>query len=78
MARIVIDEVNEHVISKLKDQITANHRSLEDEVRSILTAMVSRRRQLILFREFAKRVMDSTADTQETDNVDLIREDRSR
>ena len=78
MARIVINDVNEHFISKLKDQAKANRRSLEDEVRSVLTELVRRRTQLTLFREFSKRVMDSTADTQETDSVDHIREDRSR
>lgn len=78
MGNILVRNLNDDVISNLKAQAKRNHRSLEGEIRFILTDGVSRMTQLEQIREFAKRVSDSSADTQRSDSVELIREDRDR
>lgn len=78
MGNILIRNLDDDVISNLKAQAKRHHRSLEGEIRYILTDGVSRKTQVAEFREFAKRVMDADADTQRSDSVDLIREDRDR
>ena len=78
MGSVTVRNLETDVISSLKAQAKANHRSLESEIRFILTEQVTRRSQLEQFRELSKRVADSTTDTQRSDSVDLIREDRDR
>ena len=76
MGNILVRNLDDDVIASLKAQAKENHRSLEGEIRFILSDGVSRKSESVRFRELAKRVMDSTADTQRTNSVDLIREDR--
>ena len=78
MGNILVRNLDDDVISSLKDQAKTNQRSLASEIRYLLTEQVERRSQLAKFREFSKRVADSTAATQRSDSVDLIREDRDR
>ena len=78
MGNILVRNLDDDVISSLKDQAKSNQRSLASEIRYLLTEQVARRSQLERFREFSKRVADSTAATQRSDSVDLIREDRDR
>ena len=78
MGNILVRNLDDDVISSLKDQAKTNQRSLASEIRYLLTEQVERRTQLEKFREFSKRVADSTAATQRSDSVDLIREDRDR
>ncbi|MCY4129976.1 MAG: hypothetical protein OXG15_12150 [Gammaproteobacteria bacterium] len=78
MGSILVRNLDDDVISELEVKAKENHRSLEAEIRFLLTEIANRRSQLTSFREFSKRVMASTADTQRTDSVDLIREDRDR
>ena len=78
MGSVTVRNLETDVILSLKAQAKANHRSLESEIRFILTEQVTRRSQLEQFRELSKRVADSTTDTQRSDSVYLIREDRDR
>ena len=78
MGNILVRNLDDDVISSLKDQAKSNQRSLASEIRFLLTEQVERRSHLERFREFSKRVTDSTAATQRSDSVDLIREDRDR
>ena len=78
MGNILVRNLDDDVISSLKDQAKSNQRSLASEIRFLLTEQVERRSQLERFREFSKHVADSTAATQRSDSVDLIREDRDR
>ena len=78
MGDILVRNLDDEVISSLKDQAKSNQRSLASEIRYLLTEQVERRALLEKFRGFSKRVADSTADTQISDSVDLVREDRNR
>ena len=78
MGNILVRNLDDDVISSLKDQAKTNQRSLASEIRFLLTEQVQRRSQLEKFREFSKHVSDSTAATQRSDSAELIREDRDR
>lgn len=78
MGNILVRNFDDDVIAILKDQAKSNQRSLANEIRYLLTEHVERRAKMEKFREFSKRVADSTAATQRSDSVDLIREDRNR
>lgn len=78
MGNILVRNLDDEVIASLRDQAKSNQRSLASEIRYLLTEQVERRSQLEKFREYSKRVANSTAATQSSDSVDLIREDRNR
>lgn len=78
MGNILVRNLDDEVIASLRDQAKSNQRSLASEIRYLLTEQVERRSQLEKFREYSKRVANSTAATQRSDSVDLIREDRNR
>ena len=78
MGSILIRNLDDDVISNLKARAEENQRSLEDEIRLLLTEVATRRSQLENFRELSKRAINATADSQQTESVDLIREDRDR
>ena len=77
MANLTIRNLDDEVVAKLKAQAKAHHRSLEAELREILTgtarAPVSQNRRAI-----AERIAAMTPDVPQTDSVDLLREDRRR
>lgn len=76
MAQVIVRNLEEEVVSRLKRQATNNERSLEQELRLILTAAASPGRAE--FRKQAAAIRASLADRPQTDSVDLIREDRDR
>ena len=78
MGSILVRNLDDEVIASLKTQAKENHRSLEGEIRFLLTDGVERRSRIDRFRDFSKRISDATANTQRTNSVDLIREDRDR
>ena len=77
MASVTIRNLDDEVVVRLKERAKANKRSLEAELREILTrsAGAMTRDELIAF---AKRVAAQTPDVPQTDSAELIREDRDR
>ena len=78
MGNLTIRNLDEHVIDQLKEQAKANHRSLEGEIRHVLTERVDRRLRIVQFRERTREIAARTARTLQTDSVALLREDRDR
>jgi plasmid stability protein len=75
MANLTIRNLDDEVVAKLKAQAKAHHRSLEAELREILTGTVDRQaRKDFLAR--ADRIAAMTPKTYQTDSTLLIREDR--
>ena len=78
MGTLNIRNLDDQVIERLKAQAKANHRSLEGEVRYLLTQKLDRLTQIAEFRERTRQILSLTVNTQQTDSVDMLREDRSR
>ena len=78
MATVTIRNIDESVVKKLKTQAKANNRSLEAELRELLSTEVRKREQMRRFRATAARIAAMTPDTPQTDSTLLIREDRDR
>ena len=78
MGNVTVRNIDDDVITCLKAQAKANHRSLEGEIRHLLERQVSRHTRLEDFRERTARLAALTADSLQTDSVALLREDRDR
>lgn len=78
MGNLTIRNVDHHVIAQLKEQAKANHRSLEGEIRHLLTERADRRSRIVRFRDRTRRIASTTIGTPQTDSVILIRGDRDR
>lgn len=78
MGNLTIRNVDDHVIARLKEQAKANHRSLEGEIRHLLTERADRRSRIVRFRNRTRRIASITIGTPQTDSVILIRGDRDR
>lgn len=78
MGNLTIRNVDDHVIGQLKAQAKANQRSLEGEIRHLLTQQVNRLDRVADFRERTRQLLSLTDGTAQTDSVDLLREDRDR
>ncbi len=75
MANLTIRNLDDEVVAKLKAQAKAHHRSLEAELREILTVTVGRQaREDFLAR--ADRIAAMTPDVKQTDSTKIIREFR--
>ena len=66
------------MIDALKAQAKANRRSLEAELRILLTQHVNPRFRIGQFRERTARIADATSNVAQTDSTALIRQDRCR
>lgn len=77
MGSITIRNLDDGVIETLKAQARTNQRSLEAEVRYVLTQQVDRGIRIADFRERTRRIAD-LVDGPQTDSVELLREDRER
>ena len=75
MANLTIRNLDDEVVAKLKAQAKAHHRSLEAELRTLLSEAAARPSREE-FREIAARIRATTPDVPETDSTLLIREDR--
>ncbi len=84
MANVTIRNLDDQVVARLKERAKANNRSLEAELREILTreaktmvrsAGSMTRQELIAL---AKHIAAMTPDVPQTDSTELIREDRDR
>ena len=78
MSNLTIRNLDDDVVQTLKTQAKENQRSLEAEVRFLLTQQASRRTRIAEFRERARRIGDASAVIPQTDSVVLLREDRNR
>ena len=78
MGTLTIRNLDNQVIEKLKAQARANHRSLEGEVRHALTQRADPLGRMAEFRERTRQLLSLTAGTNQTDSVELLREDRDR
>jgi len=78
MATVTIRRLDDDVVRKLKAQAEANHRSLEAELRELLSNEVRRSEQMRRFRARASRIARMTPAVAQTDSTLLIRKDRDR
>ena len=78
MGNLTIRNLDDRVIERLKAQARANQRSLEGEIRHMLTQQVNRSVRLADFRERTQQLVSLTEGTHQSDSVELLREDRDR
>ena len=78
MGNLTIRNLDDTVIDRLKARARTNQRSLEDEVRSVLTREVSDHSRLATFREQAAALAATVDGAGQTDSTVLIRQDRDR
>ena len=78
MGNLTVRNLDDQVIEQLKVQARKNERSLEGEIRYVLTQEVHRSRSASAFFERARRLSALSADLPQTDSVELLRQDRDR
>lgn len=78
MGNLTIRNLHDDVIDRLKAQARANERSLEGEVRHVLTREVTSYLGTVEFLTRADSLAATTTGTKQTDSTRLIREDRIR
>lgn len=78
MGDLTIRNLDDRVIERLKKQAEANYRSLEEEVRHLLTQRFGRLVRIADFRERTRQLLSRTVHMRQTDSVDMLREDRTR
>jgi plasmid stability protein len=77
MGTLTIRELDDSIVKKLKARAKANNRSLEGEVRMLLTEIAEGRSNVARLRDIADRIAAMTpAGVEQTDSTDLIRRDR--
>jgi len=77
MATLTIRNLDEQVVKTLKLRAKANHRSLEAELREVLTTLANRS-GIFDLRAYADRIAAMTPKRRQSDSVRLLREDRRR
>jgi len=79
MATVTIRNLDEKVVKTLKEQAKANRRSLEAELRHLLSETAEQRVKRKTFMKEAARIRRMTPkDQPQSDSVELLREDRRR
>lgn len=79
MANLTIRNLDDDVVEELKAQAKANHRSMEAELRAILSDEARQRARMRAFREEAERIRAMTPKgVKQTDSTKIIREFRDR
>lgn len=78
MGKLTIRNVDDRVIARLKLQAKANQRSLEGEIRHLLTQQFNRLGGAADFRERTRQLLALTDGTPQADSVKLLREDRDQ
>ncbi len=78
MANLTIRNIDDAIAQELKARAKSHSRSLEAELRQILTEAVRRPSRDAELRDLAKRIAAMTPDVPQTDSTLLIREDRDR
>ena len=77
MANLTVRNLDDQVVERLKTRARDNQRSLEAEVRVLLTE-ATERPAASTFRALAEKIAAMTPDVPQTDSTKLIREDRDR
>ncbi len=75
MANLTIRNLDDEVVAKLKAQAKAHHRSLEAELRVLLSEAAARPSREE-FLKAADRIAAMTPDVEQTDSTEIIREFR--
>lgn len=78
MATVTIRDLDEKIVAKLKVRAKANNRSLEAELRELLSGIVKEQERRQRFLAKADRIAAMTPNVRQTDSVELLREDRRR
>ncbi|MCE2486193.1 MAG: hypothetical protein J4F42_11815 [Desulfurellaceae bacterium] len=78
MGNLTIRNLDDGVIETLKAQAKANQRSLEAEVRYVLTQRADQRVRMADFRQRTAAIAAATSKAAQTDSVELLRKDRER
>lgn len=77
MASVTIRNLDDEVVKTLKQRAKTANRSLEAELRQILSDAVDPNAPVDL-RALAEQIAAMTPDVPQTDSVELLREDRDR
>jgi plasmid stability protein len=77
MATLTIRNLEDDVVTALKERARRNDRSLEAEVRELLRD-AARGEPPDSLRDLAERIAALTPDVRQTDSTELVRADRSR
>jgi plasmid stability protein len=77
MATLTIRNLEDDVVTALKERARRNDRSLEAEVRELLRD-AARGESPDSLRDLAERIAALTPDVRQTDSTELVRADRSR
>lgn len=79
MATVTIRNLDEKVVKTLKAQAKANKRSLEAELRHVLSETAEQRAKRQAFMKEAARIRRMTPKgRRQSDSLELLREDRRR
>ncbi len=76
MPNVLVRDVDEKVLEKLKTKAARNGRSLQREVQIILTEAA--RQAPLTDAEVARKIKDSLRGRLHSDSAELLREDRNR
>jgi antitoxin FitA len=77
MASLTIRNLDEDVVDRLKARAETNKRSLEAELRDVLTS-IARQGNAFDLRRYAERIAAMTPKRKQTDSTVLLRRDRRR
>jgi len=78
MATVTIRDLDDRTVAKLKARAKSNHRSLEAELRDLLSGIVQEQERRQRFLAKADRIAAMTRKVPQSDSADLLREDRRR
>ncbi len=76
MPDVLVRDVDEKVLEKLKNKAARNGRSLQREVQIILSEAINF--EPLSDAEVARKIKDSLRGRQHSDSAELLREDRNR
>lgn len=76
MPTVLVRDVDEKVLEKLKNKAARNGRSLQREVQIILNEAINF--EPLSDAEVARKIKDSLRGRQHSDSAELLREDRNR
>lgn len=78
MATVTIRDLDDRIVAKLKARAKSHHRSLEAELRDLLSGIVQEQERRQRFLAKADRIAAMTRKVPQSDSADLLREDRRR
>jgi len=78
MATVTIRDLDAKIVARLKARAKANNRSLEAELRELLSGVVKEQERRQRFLAKADRIAAMTPKVIQTDSTKLLREDRRR